>query len=256
VQDVLVSQLSSMLMGETKFNLYCDARVMIEPQLKSVNVIDFSNTKAFIDSGYIATQRAIPEIRRFVVETVTKSMHDSIRANFNAQKPELIVNSVEVTGLQQGQAMYVANAILGQVSSKRENTYYAQSLSINRLKSGYFKVLGENRLTSAYPTLKYDSISKQYKFIVEAKYDEEINADFGGSISSGGSNEIFLQLKYSIWRKSATTFRVNGSFGRFYNSAFAGGRIELPGTKPKYFEAEYTFNQFNYYQTNSFFFID
>jgi NTE family protein len=36
----------------------------------------------------------------------------------------------------------------------------------------------------------------------------------------------------------------------------AGGRLELPGRNPKYIEAEYTFNQFNYYRTKSFFFLD
>lgn len=255
-EDDLKSQLSNMLMGETKFNLYCDASVLIEPKLKPVNVIDFSNTKAFIDSGYCAAVRAVPEIRQFVIEIVTKAMHDSIRANFNARKPEIFVNSVQINGLQSGQSLYVANAVLGQVNKKKNSLYYSDRQSLDRIKSGYFKVIGENKLTSAYPTFKYDSISRNYVFIIDAKYEKGLTADFGGCISSGGSNEIFLQLKYSIWRKSATTLRINGSFGRFYNSALAGGRIELPGTHPKYLEAEYTFNQFNYYQTHSFFFID
>jgi NTE family protein len=91
---------------------------------------------------------------------------------------------------------------------------------------------------------------------MDAKYEKGITANFGGSLSSGGSNEIFLQLQYSHWRKVATMAKVNGSFGRFYNSALLGGRIEIPSRKPKYFEAEYSFNQFNYFRTKSFFFID
>ncbi len=255
-EDDVVSQLTSMLMGETKFNLYCDASVLIEPHLKDVNVIDFSNTDAFIDSGYVATMRKIPQIRQFVIETVTKAMHDSIRKSFNDRKPELKVNSVEVRGLQQGQALYIANAILGQVKTRRSNTYYAHELDMDMVKTGYFKVIGEDRLKSVYPTLYYDSVSRHYKFIIDAQYEKGIEADFGGSLSSGGSNEIFLQLKYSLWRKVANTARINGSFGRFYNSVLLGGRLEIPGRKPKYFEADYTFNQFNYYRTKSFFFLD
>jgi len=255
-EDDVVSQLTSMLMGETKFNLYCDASVLIEPQLKDVNVIDFSNTEAFIDSGYVATQRMIPLIRQFVVDTVSQQMHDNIRKQFNDRKPQLKINSVEVRGLQQGQALYVANAILGQVKKRKSNRYFAPDLDVNLVKKGYFKVIGENRLKSAYPTLKYDSISQRFIFIIDAQYEKGIEADFGGSLSSGATNEVFLQLKYSLWRKVATKARINGSFGRFYNSALVGGRIELPGRKPKYIEAEYTFNQYNYYRTKSFFFID
>lgn len=255
-EDDVVSQLSSMLMGETKFDVYCDASVLIEPILKDVNVIDFSNTEAFIDSGYVATLRLIPQIRRFVLDTVTSRMHDSIRRNFNDRKPELRVNSVEVKGLQQGQALYIANAVMGQVRGRHSNTYYAPDLDIGKVKRGYFKILGENRLKSAYPTLYFDTISQRFKFVIDAQYEKGIVADFGGSLSSSATNEIFLQLKYSIWRKVATTAKINGTFGRFYNSAFLGGRIELPGLKPKYVEFGYTFNQFNYYRTKSFFFID
>lgn len=255
-EDDVVSQLKSMLMGETKFNMYCDASVLVEPELKPVGLTDFSNTAAFIDSGYVSTMRLIPQIRQFVLDTVTQAMHDSIRKHFNDRKPELKVNSIEVRGIQQGQALYVANAIMGQVKGRKSNTYYAQDVSLDLVKSGYFKVVGENRLKAVYPTLFYDTISERYRFIIDAQYEKGIEADFGGSLSSSGTNEIFLQLEYSLWRKVAYTAKVNGSFGRFYNSALVGGRIELPGRKPKYLEAEYTFNQFNYYRTKSFFFTD
>jgi NTE family protein len=255
-EDDVVSQLSSMLMGETKFNLYCDASVLIEPTLEDVSVIDFSNTEAFIDSGYVAALRQIPQIRQFVTAKVTQAMHDSIRQKFNDRKPAIKVNSVEVKGLQQGQALYVANAIMGDVYGRKSNTYYARDLTLNQVKSSYFKVIGEDRLKSAYPSLHYDTTSQRYKFIVDAKYQNAIEADFGGSLSSTATNEIFLQLQYSIWRKVATTAKINGTFGRFYNSALVGGRVELPGKKPKYLEMQYTFNQFNYYRTKSSFFID
>jgi NTE family protein len=254
--DNVVSQLSSMLMGETKFNMYCDASVLIEPGLEDVSVIDFSHTDAFIDSGYVATLRQIPAIRHFVVANVTKQMHDSIRQSFNSRKPALKINSVEVKGLQQGQALYVANAIMGEVKGRRSNTYFSSDLNINQVRSAYFKVIGENRLASAYPSLHYDSISQRFKFIIDAKYENAIEADFGGSLSSTATNEIFLQLQYSIWRKVAFTGKINGTFGRFYNSALLGGRVELPGKKPKYLEMQYTFNQFNYYRTKTAFFVD
>jgi NTE family protein len=255
-EDDVVSQLTSMLMGETKFDLYCDASVLIEPELKDVNVIDFSNTEAFIDSGYVSTMRLIPQIRQFVLDTVTQDMHNAIRKRFNDRKPELKVNSVEVRGLQQGQALYIANAIIGQVNDWKSNTYYAHDLNIEEVKSGYFKVLGENRLKSAYPSLLFDTISSRYKFVFDAQYEKGLEADFGGSLSSGATNEIFLQLQYSYWRKVVSSAKFNGYFGRFYNSALLEGRMEIPGRKPKYLEMQYTFNQFNYFRTKSFFFID
>ena len=255
-EDDVVSQLTSMLMGETKFNMYCDASILVEPTLKDMNVIDFSNTEAFIDSGYVATLRRIPEIRQFVLDTVTQSMHDSIRQKFNSRKPEFKINSVEVRGLQQGQALYVANTILGQVKGRKSNSYYSLDLNIDETRSAYFKVVGENRLKSVYPSLLYDTLSDRYKFIFDAVYEKGLVANFGGSLNSGATNEIFLQLEYNYWRKIASSLKINGYFGRFYNSVFLGGRMELPGRKPMYADFQYTFNQYNYFRTRSFFFID
>ena len=147
-EDDVVSQLGSMLMGETKFDLYCDASVLIEPRLKDVNVIDFSNTEAFIDSGYVATQRLIPSIRQFVVDTVTQAMHDSIRNKFNNSKPPLIINSVEVRGLEPGQSVYVANAIPVSYTHldvyKRQMYWRRSILSFHRI----FLLSGDQRMVN------------------------------------------------------------------------------------------------------------
>lgn len=255
-EDDIISQLGSMLMGETKFNLYCDASVLIEPHLKDVNVIDFTNTPAFIDSGYVAAQRLIPRIRQFVVDTVTQAMHDSIRKNFNKRKPPIIINNVEVLGVKQAQSAYIANAILGQFRWRKSEIYYGHDMNLGQVKDAYFKLLGEDRLQSAFPTLDYDTATLRYRLKLDTQYEDDISANFGGSLSSGGSNEIFLQLKYNLWKQAAYTARVNGMFGRFYNSALAGGRIELAGKSTSYLETEYTFNQFNYFRTGSFFFVD
>ena len=68
----LISQLESMLMVESKYDIPCDNGVLIEPKMKSVNVIDFSHTREFIDSGYVATLRMLPEIRKFHTGFVSK----------------------------------------------------------------------------------------------------------------------------------------------------------------------------------------
>jgi len=254
--DDVVSHITNMLMGETSYNVYCDASVLIEPTLLNVNVIDFSHTQAFIDSGYVATQRIIPEIRKFVVDTVSQAEHDLKRQQFNNRKPPVLINNIQINGLLEGQASYISSVIIG-TRNRRSNKYnYFGDLNLEDVKNRYFKVLGENRLKSVFPTLVFDSISKKYSFVIDAQYDNTINADFGGSISSGATNEIFLQLRYNYWRRYAISGKVNGYFGRFYNSAQIGGKIEFPGINPLFIELEYTFNQFNYFTTKSFFFTD
>lgn len=254
-ENDIVSQVTTMLMGETKYDVYCDASVLIEPKLKAVNVIDFSNTEAFIDSGYVAAKRIIPQLRMFILDTVSAQKHEEIRQSFNNKKPELKINSVQISGLTQGQAYYVANAIMGTRGS-HNRAMGIKSINIDQLQKGYFKVLGEDRFQTVYPLLEYVPGNGQYKFVMDARHENNLQAQFGGSISSGATNEIFLQLKYNYWRKKAATAMINGYFGRFYNSADASVRLEFPGVHPWYISGEFTYNQFNYFRTSLRFFID
>lgn len=254
--DDVVSHITNMLMGETKYDVFCDASVLIEPSLLNVNVIDFSHTQAFIDSGYVATMRIVPEIRKFVVDTFSQQQHNALRVAFNNKKPPVVINSISIDGLQEGQATYVSNVIIGARNRRNNKFNYFGDMQLEEVKNRYFKVLGENRLKNAFPSMVYDTATKKYSFIIDAQYDNNIIADFGGSVSSGATNEIFLQLEYKYWRRYAMSGRINGYFGRFYNSANIGGKIEFPGINPLYIEIEYTFNQFNYFKTKSFFFTD
>jgi len=61
-EDDIISQVQSMLMANTSYQVDLDNGILIEPELKRTNVTDFSNTKEFIDSGYVATLRVIPRI--------------------------------------------------------------------------------------------------------------------------------------------------------------------------------------------------
>ncbi|MDP4291926.1 MAG: patatin-like phospholipase family protein, partial [Bacteroidota bacterium] len=103
----ILSQIQSMLMVESKYNIPCDNGVLIEPKLKTVNVIDFSHTREFIDSGYISTLRRIPEIRKFLTRYVSKEEIAEKRKAFKEKIPPLNIGSVYVSGLKKNQAEYV-----------------------------------------------------------------------------------------------------------------------------------------------------
>ena len=94
----LISQIQSMLMLESKYEVPCDNGVLIEPKLKAVNVTDFSHNQEFIDSGYVAAQRMIPQIRKFVTTRLSTEELSVKRKDFKMKVPELQVGSIYVNG--------------------------------------------------------------------------------------------------------------------------------------------------------------
>lgn len=258
--DDLVSQLQSMLMQRQDYQVPCQNDVIIRPNVLKVNVIDFRNTPAFIDSGYMMAKRLIPEIRLFVVENRSKDEMKLKREVFNHSKPPLMIGELHVSGLRSGQYEYV-NQLLRIKSQKEEfkndsTEINGAGISLEKLKPEYFKLIAEDKIEHIYPTLKYNPKVGAYDLYLDVQRENQVVTGIGGAVTSSSVNELFLKLQYNYWTRFAYQVNANAYFGRFYNSALIEGRMDFPGTNLFYLKAAFTYNKFNYFKTNTYFFED
>ncbi len=256
--DNVISQLQNMLMLKSDYSVMCENGVLIKPRLKKVNVIDFSNTKEFIDSGYVAARRSMPEIRSFIVGKVSQAEIDAKRAAFKNKKPPLLIGDFHVTGLKSGQFENV-NRIL------RKNTFTAIKpgkgnkpgyLSLDMMEPEYFKLISEERIEQIYPRLLYNKETGLYDLMLDVKSQNQLLTSVGGAVTSSAVNELFLKVQYNNWNRNSMRLQANSYFGRFYNSGMLEGRIDFPSRVPFFIRSQFTFNKFNYFKTNTFFYED
>lgn len=255
--DDIVSQLQNMLMQKQEYSVICDNSVMIRPDVPQVNVIDFSHTPAIIDSGYLMTKRKLDEIRKFVVEKVSKQEFDQRRAAFNSKKPPLIIGDLNAKGLKSGQFGYV-NKLLGfnALETRRNGSEAATGIPLEVVKPGYFKLFSEGRINYIYPQLVYDPGKKLYDLNLDFQRENQVITNVGGAVTSSSVNELFLQILYNYWTRVSYQARANAYFGRFYNSGLLEGRIDYARTTPFYLKGRYIFNKFNHFKTKTYFFED
>lgn len=255
-ENDVMSQIQTMLMEKTEFNLYCDNGVLIEPRLKNVSVTDFSHTEEFVDSGYVAAIRAIPAIRSFVTDTISLEQIRERRLAFNQRKPPLNINQIKVNGVNKKQYMYIDNSLRTRFKSRTIPGLHNGHLSMSELKPEYFKLIAEDRIDNPFPRLQFDTVTGLFDLHIDAKRENKLFAELGGLISSSTTNEIFMQVQYNYWGKQAVSTLLNGYFGRFYNSVNVKARIDFPADRPFYFEVAFIGNQWNYFKTSTYFFDD
>lgn len=252
----VMSQLTNMIMMKSKYDVLCDNSVMIKPNLLDVNVIDFSHTRAFIDSGYYQAKRMLPVIREFVVERRTQAQVDSIREEFKCRKPEMIIGSIQINGLRPGQYDYITQLLRRdavKVPGKNSNSPY---LTLEKLKPEYFQFVAEGRVEHIYPELRYYKPSESFHLNIDIQRQNQLTTEVGGTITSSSVNELFLQLRYLLWTSKAVNFTANSYFGRFYNSALFETRIDFPTYRPFYLSGGFIYNKFNHFKTSTFFYAD
>jgi len=245
-EDNIISQIQNMIVNETDYTVPGENGILIEPVLEPVNVIDFSLKDEFIDSGYVAALRSMDEIRSKVKDRISTSSLAMKRDEFNKKKPPLIIDTLIVTGLKKTQTYYVTKLL------KPKSRY----LTIDALKSEYFKLLGDNKIKYIYPELTYRPRTGFYELQMNIKRAEQITLEFGGNVSSSAATAAYIGLEYRLFNKVAYNFRANGYFGRFYTSGNAEVRFDFPLYFPFFASLDYTYNNKNYFKNTTYFFED
>lgn len=253
--DDIISQIQAMLTANTHYEIDPGSGVLIEPNLWSVNPTDFTNNANFIDSGYVAALRQIPNIKRYIGRTESEADLNRRRMEFKSRIPPLEINDVIFTGVSETRKEYLERLIRKEnLLEKLNNGDMTRKEVFETLRVKYFAVLSDDKVESVYPEFKYRD--GKYDVIFNVTPSNRLEGQIGGLISSQAINEIFLQLQYKVWGKNALSITGNTYLGRFHNSGHLRTRFDIPSKLPLSFTLSYTLNGWNYFRTKTYFFED
>jgi len=170
---------------------------------------------------------------------IPESDLDAKRAKYKQGLPKLIFDNVEVSGLKKTQNNYVRKSLIF-----RKDTASAQEL-----QSEYIKISSDDKIQSVYPEAIYNPSSQYFTLGLKAKKEKDLFVSFGGVFASRPINEGFVGLQYNILGKTAASILASTYFGRLYNSAKIGFRLDIP------FKT-FTADNWDYFRSNSTFFED
>lgn len=245
-RDDVISQLLTMLMERQTDTITLPGSVMIVPKLPAINLLDFTYTKTLADSGYSAAMRCMPKIRQLVRDTLPAEALAAKRSAFNARKHEMIFDSIHVTGLNKVQQSFV----------RRQLKHSKKEVNLNQLRDEYFRLIDNGFIRTITPVARFNKQTGYYDLYLDITKSNNFSAEFGGNFSLGNMNVGFLELQYKYLWSKALRFYVNGYFGRVYNSARIGARVDFNSTTPWFLEADYTYNHMDYFRGSMFFFDD
>ncbi|MCB2220400.1 MAG: patatin-like phospholipase family protein [Bacteroidetes bacterium] len=255
--DNIISLIQSMLMANTRYTVDTASGILIEPQLWSVNVTDFSNTQQFIDSGYVSTIRKIPEIKKFINRTITQEEIKAKREAFRSKIPAIKINDIIVKGVNDRQKQYLQRLVRKRKLVKKLDGFsLTDNDKLDLLKRSFYQILAENQVENVYPEMIYLADKDAYDMIYNIDKSNMLEMQVGGLVSSRAINEIFFQMNYNRWGKTALNLIGNAYLGRFHNSGHVGARLDVPISMPLAFELSYTLNGWNYFRTGTYFFED
>ncbi|MFI5164113.1 MAG: patatin-like phospholipase family protein [Bacteroidia bacterium] len=244
-EDNLLSQMKTMLINRTNYEVQCPNGIIIEPKVNS-STFDFSNPKVQIDSGYAAAMRQMETIKNRIAKRTDPSELSEKRKKFLSKEPTLVFGDIFIDGLKKGQAQYVR----GVLRKKGE------TIPLKKFKRAYFRLVEDDKIKQIYPKAKYNSQNGNYDLFLKMKKEKNIVAEVGGDISNRPISEVFAAFEYKYLGNIGISTMANGYFGKLYASAQAKMRFDFPMTVPFYIEPEITFNRWDFYKSSDLFFED
>ena len=245
-EDNLFSQLETMILFRTDYGHLCESMLVVEPSIDNVGTFDFDRMGSAIDAGYEATVDSLPKIKEMITRRVPVDELNERRRKFKSTFVPLVVESIEIEGLDKSQKTYVTKML-----SKNQ-----AFVPLGELKSPYFRVFADERIKSIFPVLKLNRETQKYVLSLEVKKEKSALFLFGGNFSSRAINSGFIGVRYSLFRNSAATFSANSYFGRFYGSVNANLRWDFSSKIPYSIQAGITLNRWDYYKSLATFFED
>jgi NTE family protein len=247
-EDDIISQIKNMLMERTTYGSVCEneSMIIIRPEIPRVSILDFDETINMISGGYASTNERMAEIKKMIPRTQDSILLAKKRHEFIHRKVNLDVEEITIEGLNKYQSNYV------------KRTFRAKKLPVpvENLRPFYYRLAYDSRIKKIYPTATINNSSNKYALKLDMKLDKDVLAEFGGLFSSKPINMGFLALHYKRINRIGTAIDANTYFGKFYSSVQVKGTFDFPYKLPIQIETDFTFNNFDYFNSASTFFED
>lgn len=244
-EENVFSQLRSMLVSKTNFNVPCEGGIVIRPETNA-SLFDFSDPQPIIDSGYVATMRNIDFIKQHIQRRVDSVELYNKRKAFRAKIPPIVFDKIYIEGLTKNQTEYAQSVL----------RHKSKQLSLEDIKQGYFRLASDNKITYIYPKARYNKETGFYDLYLKIKKEKDIITYVGGNFSNRPISQGYLGIQYNYLSYFATEIHANAYFGKLYSSAQLKTRFDFPTRTPFYIEPNVTWNKFDYYSSSNAFLAD
>jgi NTE family protein len=240
--DNLMQQITNMVMRPTDYQIGEKDGILMETKLEDVSLLDFNKIDFIKTEGISTANRYIDSIRTIIERRVPSGEVRQERKKFNAKKPKLIFDNIQVEGLDDPmQRRFIIQSI--------KHRY--DIFSLGTLKKEYFKLIADEHLRSIRPIAFYNNETGYFDLHLKVEPEKKFKINIGGNLSTKPINQGFASLDFRSYHGRAYSFISNIYFGRFYSSFKIGGRIDFPTTLPFYLAGYSTLNRWDFFSSSS-----
>jgi len=215
--------------------------IYIQPKMEGFSTTNFQPVAAMIKAGYDATIADMPRIKAALSRRSDTTELSLRRRQFKSTQQPVVFKNIIVNGVGFQQKRYIERMF-----RKFDN----MPITLSDIKDSYYRLVTNDNFETVYPHIIYHPEDNTYDFEMDVKSSKNFKVDIGGMLSSRPISSAYLGLQYDYVNRNAFTLGANFYSGRFYESVQGTLRTDFPNRLPVYLEAEFTYNNWNYFANN------
>lgn len=220
-RDVM-SQAENLIMGRSDYTVPEEKGILIDMQIKGVNLLDFQKINSVTQTGYEYAIEYADSIKKRVKRRENAEILAAKRRNFKARVPELVFNNVVVNGVDKDQEKAIVSEFY-----KR-----GQRFTLEGCRRGFYSLLSGEMIDDIIPHAVYNKQDSAYTLHLDVTLNPHFTLKMGAAVSTSISNQIYFGLHYRTLKNHSKEFVLDGHFGKVYNNVQLSGRVDFHTSLP------------------------
>ncbi|MBR5852449.1 MAG: patatin-like phospholipase family protein [Bacteroidaceae bacterium] len=235
-RDVM-SQAENLIMGRSDYTLPDDKGVLIDMQIKGVNLLDFQKINSVAQTGYEYACEYADSIKRRVKRRENAEILAAKRQAFRSRVPEWVFNDVVVHGVNKEQE----KAIAGEFHKR------GHEFSLEDCRRGFYGLLSGDMIDDIIPHAVYNEQDSAYTLHLDVALNPHFMLKMGAAVSTSISNQIYFGLHYRTLKNHSKELVLDGHIGKVYNNVQLSGRVDFYTSLPTSLKFIGSYSTIDYY---------
>lgn len=241
----MMDQLESLIMQESDYQVPADRGMRLKMDLDRFGLLDFEKAREIYKIGYDYAMSKMDSIKSRVHRRVRRGEVDSLRKSFNSRTPELLFDSVKVTGGTHAQNDYISYLF----TRNRPDT-----ITVGKARDAYYRAITPGKISNLVPRAVYDKSNGMFTLDLDATVKNDFNVAVGGYLTTTTNSMLYLSGAYRTLSFNSLDMSFSGWIGQSYLAALASAKIQLLRSVPSSLGIEAVASRQKYFPSDNYFF--
>lgn len=247
------SQLEDMIIQNNNYDLPADEGVKIQVPVLDFGVLDFGMADEIYSIGYKTGLSMVDSIKRRLPARESLANVTKRREKFASATPEVMFDSVSVTGAKPGQARFLTYLFEGEDRNIFGRKEALRPISLPEVKAAYYRAIASGKLSDLLPQAKFGE-GGHNTLLLKANVKNPWSVGVGGWVTSSTNSMLYLTFGYHTLSFNSLDVDLGGWIGQSYYAAQLSARFSLRTNVPSYLKVSGVVSRQKYYDSELLFY--